>query len=147
MNKLLPKDTFYIDIADWEEDVNILKMIRTAVFINEQNVPIELEWDGLDESCIHFIVRSNNDAIATARLTPEGQIGRMAVLSGYRGLGIGTALLLKIINHAKNTGFNKLYLHAQTQAAGFYEKHDFKTEGDEFMDAGIRHRAMYKHLA
>ena len=150
MSKLLPEHTVDIDIADWDADGEDLKMVRTAVFIDEQNVPVELEWDDSDRNCTHFIVRTGNrtgnSAIATARLTPEGQIGRMAVLADYRGLGIGTALLDNIIAYAKQSGFNKLWLHAQTQAVGFYEKHGFISEGDEFMDANIQHRAMYKYL-
>ena len=150
MSKLLPEDTVHIDIADWDTDGEDLKMVRTAVFIDEQNVPVELEWDDSDRNCTHFIVRTGNrtgnSAIATARLTSEGQIGRMAVLADYRGLGIGAALLENIIYYAKQSGFNKLWLHAQTRAVVFYEKHDFISEGDEFMDANIKHRAMYKYL-
>lgn len=146
MNKASLESEFYIDITDWDKDINDLKMIRTTVFIDEQNVPVELEWDGVDESCTHFIVRSDNGAIATARLTPDGQIGRMAVLSDYRGLGIGTALLLKILSHAKESGHDRLYIHAQKQAILFYERNGFIPEGNEFMDAGIPHLAMHLDL-
>ena len=146
MYKLSSKDVYYIDVVDWADSISELKKIRTSVFIDEQNVPVELEWDGLDENCTHFLVRSDNSAIATARLTPEGQIGRMAVLSAYRGLGIGTTLLLKILSHAKESGHEQLYIHAQKQAILFYKRNGFIPEGNEFMDAGIPHLAMHLDL-
>jgi predicted GNAT family N-acyltransferase len=146
MYKLSSKDVFYVDVVDWADSIAELKKIRASVFIDEQNVPVELEWDGLDESCTHFIVRSDNGVIATARLTPDGQIGRMAVLPDYRGLGIGTSLLLKILSYAKESGHDRLYIHAQKQAILFYKRNGFIPEGNEFMDAGIPHLAMHLDL-
>lgn len=141
------KSTDYdVEIADWETEAIDLKAIRTVVFIEEQNVPIELEWDGLDADCTHFIVRSNSKAIATARLKPDGQIGRMAVLKPYRGLGVGAKLLTAVLTHAANTGLNRVYLHAQVQVVDFYQAFGFTTEGEEFMDAGIPHRAMVRKI-
>ena len=139
-------DNFEVEIANWTTDANDLKAIRTTVFIEEQNVPVELEWDGLDSDCTHFIVRSNSKAIATARLKPDGQIGRMAVLKPYRGLGIGSKLLNAVLTHATETSFAAVFLHAQIQVVGFYQQFGFISEGDEFMDAGIPHRAMYKKI-
>ena len=135
-----------VEIADWETEASDLKTIRTVVFIEEQNVPVELEWDGLDAECTHFIVRSNSKAIATARLKPDGQIGRMAVLKPYRGLGVGTRLLTTVLTHATKTSLNRVYLHAQVQVVGFYQAFGFTTEGEEFMDAGIPHRAMVRKI-
>ncbi len=135
-----------VEIVSWSADENDLKAIRTTVFIEEQNVPVELEWDGLDPDCIHFIVRSNSQAIATARLKPDGQIGRMAVLKHCRGLGIGSKLLNKILNHAKESGIKHVFLHAQVQVIGFYQQFGFVAEGEEFMDAGIPHRAMFINI-
>lgn len=141
------KSTEYdIEIADWETEATEIKSIRTVVFVEEQNVPLELEWDGLDPDCTHFIVRSNSKAIATARLKPDGQIGRMAVLRPYRGLGIGTKLLTAVLNHAAKTGLKRVYLHAQVQVIEFYQSFGFITEGEKFMDAGIAHRAMHKKI-
>lgn len=141
------KPTDYeISVASWSIDADDLKTIRTSVFIEEQNVPVELEWDGLDPNCTHFIVRSDSKAIATARLKSDGQIGRMAVLKPYRNLGVGSRLLTEVLNYAKGAGFNSIYLHAQIQVIGFYQKFDFTTEGEEFMDAGIPHRAMVKKI-
>jgi len=137
---------YEVEIANWPVDENDLKVIRTTVFIEEQKVPVELEWDGLDPDCIHFIVRSSSQAIATARLKPDGQIGRMAVLKRYRGLGIGGKLLNKILNYAKKSGIKHVFLHAQVRVIGFYQQFGFVAEGEEFIDAGIPHRAMYKEI-
>jgi len=120
--------------------------IRKTVFIEEQHVPKDMEWDGLDNNCAHFIVRHQSQAIATARLKSDGHIGRMAVLKPYRNSGVGSSLLAAAIEHARKLGLKKVYLHAQLSATDFYQKHGFEPEGKEFMDAGIPHRAMYKIL-
>jgi predicted GNAT family N-acyltransferase len=142
----MKENDYTIEKADWVIDANELKAIRTSVFIDEQDVPAELEWDDLDADSTHFIVRSKAKAIATARLKPDGQIGRMAVLKPYRDQGVGKKLLNTVLNHAIKTGFSRVYLHAQVKVVGFYEKQGFTAEGDEFMDAGIPHRAMYKKI-
>lgn len=146
MSKPEQDNIFYVRVANWKEDIEALRMIRTSVFIEEQNVPVDLEWDELDKKCTHFIVHAGNKPVATARLSPDGQIGRMSVLQQYRKKGIGTALILNIISYAKESGFDKIWLHAQTQVISFYEMHDFKAEGSEFMDAGIKHKTMNKNL-
>lgn len=135
-----------ISIADWAQDKNDLKQIRTEVFIVEQHVPVELEWDEDDNKCVHFIVRNNGNAIATARLKPDGHIGRMAVLKPDRTKGVGAKLLKFVLTHAENQGMKKAFLNAQVNVIGFYEKHGFIVLGDEFLDAGIPHRAMQKNI-
>jgi len=142
MNKL----EYHASIANWQKDSEDIKNIRTRVFIEEQHVPAELEWDEFDESCTHFIVRHQSHAIATARLKPDGQIGRMAVLKNHRQLGVGSLLLSTLIEHAKNTGLLTLYLHAQVQVTGFYQKYGFAIAGEKFIDAGIPHREMLKKI-
>lgn len=133
-----------IRIADWHnpEDQEALRMIRQRVFIEEQKVPVELEWDEFDDSSTHFIAIIDNKPIAAARLKPNGQLGRMAVLSPYRHHGIGSALLQFVMQLAKNQNLKELYCHAQTSALDFYQRHGFNAHGDEFDDAGIPHRAM-----
>jgi len=111
--------------------------LRKTVFIEEQHVPQDLEWDGLDGNCIHFIAHHQSQAIATARMKPDGHIGRMAVLKPYRNNGVGSSLLTAAIQLAKTRGLKKVYLHAQVTVIGFYQKHGFETQGTEFMDAGI----------
>ena len=139
-------DNIQFTITNWKQDQQALKQIRTTVFIEEQHVPTELEWDEFDEQSIHFLALHDNTPIATARLKPDGQIGRMAVIKNYRNKGIGTELLTEILLEAKNCNYNMVYLHAQKQATDFYKQFDFIYNGTEFMDAGIVHRAMYKLL-
>lgn len=135
-----------IKIADWTNDCETLKAIRHSVFIEEQNVPVDLEWDGLDERCVHFLVIIDDRAVATARFKPDGQIGRMAVVSTWRRKNIGSRLLEYILAYAEQSRFTKVYLHAQTQVMEFYLKHGFEAEGNEFIDAGIPHCTMFKTL-
>jgi predicted GNAT family N-acyltransferase len=133
--------------VEWNRHREPLRWLREQVFIIEQGVPRELEWDGEDESSSHFLAL--NDAgqpLGCARLLPTGQIGRMAVLKEQRGLGLGMRLLLEAIEHAKQLGFRRVSLHAQTHAAGFYRKAGFLPVGEEFMEAGIPHQAMEMEL-
>lgn len=129
--------------ADWSADADILREIRSKVFVEEQNVPKDLEWDGLDEEAHHFLaINSAGVRVGCARLLPTGQIGRMAVLKEMRGQQIGNRLLDACIEKAKNLGFDRVFLHAQTQAEGFYRKAGFLPSGDRFLEAGIDHQAM-----
>jgi predicted GNAT family N-acyltransferase len=131
-----------IQVVDWHQKQDILKSIRKSVFIVEQHVPKDLEWDGQDDDCTHFLASVNATPVATARLTEKGQIGRMAVLREYRGTGIGSRLLAAVIEQARQSGFKQVFLHAQVNVIGFYEKSGFSAEGDIFIDAGIEHRTM-----
>ncbi len=140
-------DDLNIRIADWHTDQEKLSTIRRQVFIEEQKVPEALEWDADDASATHFLVTYDVDAIAhdliaTARLKPDGQIGRMAVLAKYRNHGIGSQLLRFVLQTAANQNHKKIYLHAQTTAIHFYEKHGFEAQGEIFYEADIPHRNM-----
>nr|WP_299244652.1 GNAT family N-acetyltransferase [uncultured Halomonas sp.] len=116
--------------------------IRRRVFIEEQAVPQEEEWDGRDPLCLHFLVYRNQHAIATARLLPDGHIGRVAVIKEERGQGIGEQLMRRIIAAASKRGDREILLDAQLHALSFYRKLGFQAFGDEFLDAGIPHRSM-----
>lgn len=134
---------YRLKTSSWEKDKAALSSIRRTVFIEEQNVPEELEWDKYDNSCTHILVTDkNNQALATGRMKSDGHIGRMAVLAAYRNSGIGTAILKQLLTVAKNQKLKKVFLHAQTIAIPFYEKQGFTTCSDEFMDAGIPHKSM-----
>ena len=120
-----------------------LRAIRETVFMKEQNVPKDEEWDGQDEASWHYLAKADgNETIGCARLMRSGQIGRMAVLREYRGLGVGELLLNNVVSQAKELKMNLIFLHAQTYAVGFYERAGFRAHGDEFMDANIPHYAM-----
>jgi predicted GNAT family N-acyltransferase len=127
-----------------------LRNIRETVFVQEQNVPTELEWDELDRDCLHLIAFSpEGTPIGTARLLligMVGKIGRMAVLKEWRTRGVGHALVLRLLEEAKKRRIMQLILHAQRQAVGFYERFGFEATGDPFMEAGIPHVKMVLHL-
>ena len=129
----------------WHKNQTELAQVRRTVFIEEQHVPEALEWDEYDASCQHILVRDKHEnPIATGRIKPDGHIGRMAVLKPYRKSGVGSAVLNALLHHAKNIRLQHVYLHAQTTAIAFYEKHGFMICSDEFMDAGIAHKTMQK---
>ena len=124
-----------------------LKRIRYQVFVEEQKVPVELEWDEYDDTATHFIVTLSGEAIACARLKDDGQVGRMAVLTEYRNQGVGQQLLRFVIRTAAEKNIDNLYLHAQVSAIRFYEKQGFKTLGEIFYEANIPHREMLKEVS
>jgi len=134
---------FRVEPADYQIDFKDLRAVREPVFVIEQNVPIEEEWDAMDPVCHHVIARDiNNAPIGTGRLTPEHKIGRMAVLKQWRGKEVGAALLQALIDKARELGLQEVSLNSQVSAIGFYEKFGFVSFGDEFEEAGIMHRKM-----
>ena len=133
-------------IDDWPGDKVKLEKIRRIVFIEEQQVPEELEWDEYDELSTHFLATVNGKVIANARLKPDGQIGRMAVLAEYRHLGIGGKLLRLVLKNALSQNFKQVYLHAQVDAIPFYEKQKFIASSDIFYEANIPHREMWRKI-
>jgi len=134
---------FEVRRADWAADAMRLGEIRRAVFVVEQRVPEDEEWDGLDASCRHVIaLERDGSTIGTGRLLPDARIGRMAVLKPWRGRGVGSALLRELIALAREAGFAETRLHAQTHALDFYRKHGYTPLGEEFFEAGIPHYEM-----
>lgn len=136
-----------IRIDRWDTLKDLLIPLRTDVFIEEQQVPVELEWDEEDAGAWHFLALDGNTPVGCARLLPSGQIGRMAVLAPHRGHGWGAALLAAAELEAMRSGMQGVFLHAQTHALPFYAKFGYQTDSPEFMDAGIPHRTMRKSLA
>jgi len=122
--------------------------VRRVVFVEEQAVPIELEIDGRDDHCLHAIALAGDRPVGTGRIDLEsgGKVGRVAVLSEYRGRGIGTKLMDNLVRVAKGHGLPSIWFHAQESAIPFYERLGYSVEGEPFMEAGIRHRTMRKNL-
>lgn len=131
-----------VSTGDWETLREAASDIRRVVFIDEQNVPQEEEWDDLDSACQHFLATLDGQPVGTARLLPDAHIGRVAVLSEARGTGIGVLLMRTAIEAARRAGHTHVALSAQVHALAFYERLGFIAHGDEFMDAGIPHREM-----
>ncbi len=127
----------------WATGAQRLSAVRRAVFIVEQHVPEALEWDDDDARSIHALAESRTGLpVGTARLLPDGHIGRMAVLREWRRSGVGAALLRSLLGEAASRGHRIVRLNAQVRAIGFYERFGFEAHGPLFDDAGIPHRAM-----
>jgi len=128
---------------NWVDAQALAMPIRKSVFIEEQQVPESDEWDDQDSAALHIIAIKDGQAVATARLTQNGKIGRMSVLKAHRKQGIGSMMLVELISAAKQGGLQDIKLWSQTHAQAFYRKHGFIACGDEFLDAGISHIEMH----
>ena len=136
-----------VELVDWAREEAVIRALRETVFVHEQGVSMELEWDGLDPLCAHVLAwNDRGQAIGTARMQPNGTIGRMAVLKAWRGRGVGRALLHTLLDLAAQQGLSQVTLSAQIHALGFYERAEFHAVGEPFMDAGIPHLKMVKNL-
>jgi len=139
---------FRVDTIEYESGMAELRAVREIVFVQEQKVPVEEEWDTLDPRCVHVLARAlDGTPIGTGRLTPEHKIGRMAVLPEWRGKGVGDALLLALIDEAQLRGWREVALNAQVSAIDFYGRHGFVPYGERFWEAGIEHQAMRRTLS
>lgn len=135
-----------ISTVRFAESRGPIEAIRRTVFIEEQQVPEELEWDGLDDEAVHLLAKVDDEPVATARLLTNGHIGRMAVLAAWRNRGIGMAMLAQLIKLARQQNMPQLFLNAQIDAVEFYRRAGFVPEGEIFMDAGIPHKRMVLDL-
>jgi predicted GNAT family N-acyltransferase len=134
--------------ATWADDREALQSVRRRVFIEEQGIPESEEWDDIDPVARHVLAfAKNRDAIGTGRLEPTGKIGRVAVLPQFRGAGVGRRIMIHLVNHATESGFTKVYLHAQAAAEGFYARLGFRAEGPVFDECGIPHLRMTLGIA
>ncbi len=114
--------------------------MRRQVFIFEQKFPESEEWDDADENSSHVLVFSEKrDVVGTGRIEPTGKITRLAVLEEYRGQGVGSAMLTRLVEEARQRGFSQVHLHAQTHALNFYKKFGFVSNEEIFSEGGIPH--------
>ncbi len=134
---------FTVSLVCWHDGEPLLRSIREAVFIREQGVPAELEWDGLDENCRHALALSHQgDAIGCGRIFANGHIGRISVLQQWRKRMVGTAIMEALLDYARANDYRQIDVDAQTYAVPFYHKFGFVEEGETFMDAGLPHIRM-----
>ncbi len=117
---------------DWEQLEKDAKYIREQVFIREQGIAPEDEWDDFDATAVHFMVYDKEQPIATARLLPQHSVGRVAVLMPYRKQGIGKILMQHIIDYARNQKLPYLKLSAQTYVTAFYVALGFQVQGEVY---------------
>jgi predicted GNAT family N-acyltransferase len=131
-----------IELMSWKHAEPQASAIRLAVFVDEQGVPREIEMDEFDPKSLHALAVQDGEAVGTARLLPDGHIGRMAVLKPWRGRGIGSRLLVAMVQAARARGESRVALSAQVHALGFYRAQGFQAEGPVYEEAGIPHQAM-----
>jgi predicted GNAT family N-acyltransferase len=135
-----------IELLPWAKARVHAAPIRFAVFVEEQGVPLDIELDYQDVLSVHALVFDRERPVATGRLLPDGHIGRMAVLKDWRRRGIGALMLNSLMQRAKERGYTEVALSAQVKAVPFYRAHGFTPEGDEYLEAGIKHQAMKRRL-
>jgi predicted GNAT family N-acyltransferase len=140
-----------VRVGAWRDLGRDAQTIRTAVFVQEQKIPAELEWDEGDAGCVHAVAYNRLGApLATGRLLPHApgvaKIGRMAVIQAMRGSRVGRAVLDALMAAAKARGDREVILHAQRTAAAFYSRAGFVQRGPHFEEAGIPHVEMIKPL-
>jgi predicted GNAT family N-acyltransferase len=151
---------YTVRVAEDPADREACFAVRKEVFVAEQGVPEEIEYDEHDAGAVHLLaVREDGVPLGTGRLLrgaaaaaqgvddpSAGSLGRLAVARQARGLGVGVALVRAIEEAARVRGLTALDLHAQTHALGFYERLGYTPYGPEYLEAGIPHRAMRRAL-
>ncbi len=140
-----------VTIGSWQTLAGEARQVRTEVFLEEQRIPVEMEWDELDDVAIHAVARNRLGlAVGTGRLlqhTPGvGRIGRMAVTRVLRGSNVGRDVLRALMLAATQRGDHEVVLHAQRTAQGFYARLGFVSRGEPFEEAGIVHIEMHRSL-
>ncbi len=139
-------NTIHIHPVNWGQAEPQLREVRTVVFIEEQLVTPEFEWDDIDANAQHLLAFNGEQAIGCLRIIDHQKIGRMAVLKAWRGKGVGMALLKDAINICRQHQSACIKLSAQTHAIGFYQKAGFKQISSEYCDVDIPHVDMQLDL-
>ena len=129
-------------VAFDEVNKESIRLVREQVFIQEQHIDPEIEFDGLDTQAVHVLVVDGEQPLGTGRILANGHIGRIAIMQAARGQGLGVKVVRALVEYAKQQGYPTVDLGAQTHAVDFYRKLGFTTYGDEFMEANIPHQAM-----
>ena len=137
---------FDLKNAQWPQDAEQIHAVRQQVFVVEQGIAPALEWTGADDQFLSILaLDAEQKPIGTGRIkvsSATATIGRMAVLKHWRGAGVGTAILSRLIEIGKAEGADKFELSAQMSAIPFYQKLGFSASGDIYLDADIKHRKM-----
>ena len=131
-------------ICDYESNIKDISAIRYEVFVDEQNVPEELEIDGFDGEAKHALAFVDGVPIGTGRILNDVHIGRVAVLKNYRGLGIGKSIMKDLIKWAQDMSLEKVWLSSQWHAHSFYLDLGFVCVDEIYKEAGIEHIKMFK---
>lgn len=137
-----------IIIGSYQDLRERCNLVRYSVFVQEQNVPENLEIDERDHVCLHVIIKTNNNPIATGRIDidKDGKIGRVAVIKDYRNQGYGSLIIHKLEEIAQQQGLTSVWLNAQKSSINFYRRLGYQIISDEFMEANIVHQKMNKKI-
>jgi predicted GNAT family N-acyltransferase len=146
--KISMNQSFTIEQVSWDSPKQaLLKAVREVVFIEEQHVPLYIEWDEFDQDAIHLLaLDAYGKAIGCARILKKGRIGRMAVMPDWRGQGLGLALLDEAMKICKSLGMQSVAISSQTHAIKFYEKAGFTVTSEAYIDANIWHVDMQRTI-
>ncbi|MQF98940.1 MAG: GNAT family N-acetyltransferase [SAR202 cluster bacterium] len=143
--------TIVVKKLEAQEEYDSVRSIRTEVFVNEQGVPPEVEFDNYDETAIHAVAYEYDKIVGTGRLiidtATDARIGRMAVNESSRRKGVGSQILAFLENTAKSNGIRHITLHAQHYVRDFYEENGYREQGETFVEAGILHVEMSKVIS
>jgi predicted GNAT family N-acyltransferase len=131
-------------VEDKEEFIQAME-IRRIVFIEEQDVPLELELDRLDSEAEHVIAYLDNEPIGCARIriNKYAKLERIAIIKNYRGRGFGRQLTNFLIDYCRKKKVDEIYIHSRADTSGFYQKNGFNMRGESFYEAGVEHIEMY----
>jgi predicted GNAT family N-acyltransferase len=133
-----------------EQDLEKAKTMRVKIFVEEQGVPIEDEFDQFDvlgDACQHILVFHEGEPVGTGRLRFVGEYGkleRICITKEYRKYGLGRVIIESLEEIARQAGTTRYKLHAQVQASGFYKKLGYTETSDIFDEDGIPHVIMEK---
>jgi predicted GNAT family N-acyltransferase len=136
-------------IATTQRQIDDAFAVRTAVFVDEQGIPVSEELDDLDAVAVHCVAYEGGEPIGAGRLLLDdgyAKIGRMAVLASHRGTGVGARVLDALEREGAVRGIRCFKLSAQLQARGFYERLGYVATGDIYDEVGIPHIAMEKRM-
>ncbi len=142
----MPAPVIHVKVVDYAAQGDSIRRIRDEVFVLEQHVPAQLEHDDQDATAVHVLAFSGGVPVGTGRITPEGRIGRMAVIAAHRGRGVGRLILAELLRVALRRELQQVHCSAQCHAVPFYERAGFTAAGPVFLEAGIEHRRMAKTL-
>jgi predicted GNAT family N-acyltransferase len=145
------EDMVQLHLGSWHDFQKLAAPLRTEVFVDEQKVPADMEWDHDDENALHCVaINRMGMVLATGRLLQHApgvaRIGRMAVKKQMRGSDLGRRILNALMDAAKARGDTQVVLHAQCSAEGFYKRSGFEPHGAIFEEAGIAHIGMVRTL-
>lgn len=132
-------------VAKTQKEITDNFYVRGLVFVVEQDIDYQIEFDGLDGSCVLFVAYMDDSPVGAARLY-KNKIGRVATLNSYRNKGIATAIMNKIEEYALENNIKQLILHAQLYVKDFYLHRGYIPQGEIFQEANINHIKMIKNI-